>query len=129
MRSLHLLPILGLIGAAIAAQTPSAVTDPVRVEQGLLAGTAGRSPDVRVYRGVPFAAPPVGDLRWKPPQPAAPWQGVRQATQFGSACSQPTFPSNGLYGSSPPPISEDCLYLNIWTPAKSADDRFPVMVW
>ena len=129
MRSLHLLPILGLMGAAIAAQTPSAVTDPVRVEQGLLAGTAGRSPDVRVYRGVPFASPPVGELRWKPPQPATPWQGIRQATQVGNACVQPPSPPNGLNAASPPPTSEDCLNLNIWTPAKSAGDRLPVMVW
>src|SRR5580658_3576886 len=129
MRSLHLLPILGLMGAAIAAQTPSAVTDPVRVEQGLLAGTAGRSPDVRVYGGVPFAAPPVGELRWKPPQPAAPWQGIHQATQVGNACVQPPSPPNGLNAASPPPTSEDCLNLNIWTPAKSAGDRLPVMVW
>jgi para-nitrobenzyl esterase len=129
MRPLHLLPILGLMGAAIAAQTPSAVTDPVRVEQGLLAGTAGRSPDVRVYRGIPFAAPPVGELRWKPPQPAASWQGIRQATQVGNACPQPPYPTTGTYGSSPPPIGEDCLNLNIWTPAKSASDRLPVMVW
>ncbi len=84
---------------------------------------------MRVYRGIPFAAPPVGDLRWKPPQSAASWQGIRQATEFGNACSQPAFPSNGLYGTAPPPISEDCLYLNVWTPAKSADDRLPVMVW
>jgi para-nitrobenzyl esterase len=120
---------LAILGLALASQSLAAITDPVRVEQGQLAGTDGRSPDVRVYRGVPFAAPPVGDLRWKPPQPAAPWQGVRQATQFGSACEQPPFPSNGVYGNATPPIGEDCLYLNVWTPAKSAEDRLPVMVW
>jgi para-nitrobenzyl esterase len=129
MRAIELTLCLGILSLAIASQSVHAITEPVRVEQGQLAGVDGRSPDVRVYRGVPFAAPPVGDLRWKPPQPAASWQGVRQATQFGNACSQPPFPSNGIYGSSPPPISEDCLYLNIWTPAKSADDRLPVMVW
>lgn len=129
MRAIKLTLCLGVLCAALAPQALAAINDPVRVEQGQLAGASGRSPDVRVYRGIPFAAPPVGDLRWKPPQPAASWQGVRQATQFGNACSQPPFPSNGLYGSSPPPISEDCLYLNIWTPAKSADDRLPVMVW
>lgn len=129
MRLLQPLLSVGLLGAVLAAQTPSTVTDPVRVEQGLIAGTAGRSPDVRVYRGVPFAAPPLGDLRWKPPQPAAPWQGIRQATQVGNACMQPPYPTNALYGTSPPPMSEDCLNLNIWTPAKSADDRLPVMVW
>jgi len=118
------------LGVGLAARAAEAITDPVRVEQGLLAGSAGRNPDVRVYKGIPFAAPPVGDLRWKPPAPLAPWQELRQATRFGNACEQPPFPSNGLYAGGPlPAISEDCLYLNIWTPAKSADDRLPVMVW
>ena len=121
-------PLAALL-LALAFPSFAAIKDPVRVEQGLLAGANGRSPGVRVYRGVPFAAPPVGDLRWKPPQPAASWTGTRQATQFGGACMQPPYPSDGIYGASPPPISEDCLYLNIWTPAKSADDRLPVMVW
>jgi para-nitrobenzyl esterase len=120
---------LGILGLVLGSQSAAAITDPVRLEQGELAGSVGRSPDVRVYRGIPFAAPPVGDLRWKPPQPAPSWQGIRQATQIGNACPQPPFPANGLYGASPPPISEDCLNLNIWTPAKSADDRLPVMVW
>jgi para-nitrobenzyl esterase len=119
---------LGFLALALAAPSFAAIQDPVRVEQGLLAGANGRSPDVRVYRGVPFAAPPVGDLRWKAPQPAASWTRVRQATQFGNACVQPPFPSNGIYKTAPP-IGEDCLNLNIWTPAKSADDRLPVMVW
>ncbi len=104
--------------------------DPVRVEQGLLAGTTGSSPEVRVYRGVPFAAPPVGDLRWKAPQPPAPWPGVRQAAQFSSACWQTQYPASAaIYQAKLPPLSEDCLYLNIWTTAKSAKDRLPVMVW
>jgi para-nitrobenzyl esterase len=120
---------LGILGLALGSQSVGAITDPVRVEQGELAGSGGRSPDVRVYRGVPFAAAPVGELRWQPPQPAPPWQGIRQATQIGNACPQPPFPANGLYGTSPPPVSEDCLNLNIWTPAKSADDRLPVMLW
>ena len=115
---------------ALAPGASAATTDPVRVEQGQLSGASGRSPDVRVYKGIPYAAPPVGDLRWKPPQPPAPWQGVRQATQFGNSCAQTPMPTNSVYGGvAPPPISEDCLYLNVWTPAKSPDDRLPVMVW
>jgi para-nitrobenzyl esterase len=129
MRAIRRTLCLGTLGLALGSQSVAAISDPVRVEQGQLAGADGRSPDVRVYRGVPFAAPPVGALRWKPPEPAPYWQGVRQATQIGNACPQPPFPANGLYGTSPPPISEDCLNLNIWTPAKSADDRLPVMVW
>ncbi len=108
----------------------AAITDPVKVEQGLLAGTSGSSADIRVYRGVPFAAPPVGDLRWKAPQPAAKWQGVRQAAEFSNACWQTPYPpAAAIYQAKLPPLSEDCLYLNIWTPAKSAKERLPVMVW
>jgi para-nitrobenzyl esterase len=107
-----------------------ALADPVRVEQGLLSGTAGNNPDVRVYRGIPYATPPVGDLRWKPPQPAAAWQGVREAKEFGNACWQTPYPAaTSIYQAKLPPLSEDCLTLNVWTAAKSDKDRLPVMVW
>ena len=120
-----LLAVLALTSTGVAA-----ITDPVRVEQGLLAGTSGSSADIRVYRGIPFAAPPVGDLRWKAPQPIAQWQGVRPATEFSNACWQTQYPAAAaIYQAKLPPLSEDCLYLNIWTPAKSAKDRLPVMVW
>lgn len=108
----------------------SALTDPVRVEQGQLSGTAGKNPDVRVFRGIPFAAPPVGDLRWKPPQPPAAWPGVREAKESGHACWQIPYPAAAtIYQAVLPTLSEDCLYLNVWTAAKSAKDRLPVMVW
>jgi para-nitrobenzyl esterase len=103
--------------------------DPVHVEQGLLSGSPGKSSDVRVYRGIPFAAPPVGDLRWKAPQPPASWTGVREAKEFSPACWQTPYPAGSIYSAKLPPLSEDCLYLNIWTSAKSAEDRLPVMVW
>lgn len=104
--------------------------EPVRVEQGLLAGSNGTSTEVRVYRGIPYAAPPVGDLRWKAPQPPVPWQGIRDATEFSNACWQmPYPPAAAIYQAKLPPLSEDCLYLNIWTPAKSAKESLPVMVW
>jgi len=106
-----------------------AITDPVRVEQGQLSGVSGVSPDVRVYKGVPFAAPPIGDLRWRPPKPAADWPGVRKADQFSANCMQTPYPEGSLYRSEPQPVSEDCLYLNIWTAAKSASEKRPVMVW
>jgi len=89
----------------------------VRTESGLVAGTGA---DIRVFKGIPYAAPPVGELRWKPPQPAAPWPGVRQATEFGAACMQ-----TGKI----PKLSEDCLTLNIWTPAKDGKAKLPVMFW
>ena len=108
----------------------AAITDPVRVEQGLLAGTSGSSADVRVYRGIPFTAPPIGDLRWKAPQPAAKWQGLRHAAEFSNACWQTPYPpAAAIYQAMLPGLSEDCLYLNIWTPAKSAGEKLPVLVW
>jgi para-nitrobenzyl esterase len=92
---------------------------PIRVESGRVQGTSENG--LTVYRGIPFAAPPVGDLRWRAPQPAAKWEGVREAAKFGPSPIQGT--RNG------PDMSEDCLYLNVWSPAKSADDRIPVLVW
>ena len=91
----------------------------VRVEQGVLQGTVTDS--LTVFKGIPFAAPPVGDLRWKAPQPAAKWEGVREATKFAPAPMQAGNPPSGK--------SEDCLYLNVWTPAKSAKYKIPVLVW
>src|SRR5579864_1965522 len=104
-------------------------SDNVRVEQGLLSGAEGKNPEVRVYRGIPYAAPPVGELRWKPPQPPASWQGVRDAKEFMKACWQNPYPSGSIYAAKLPPLSEDCLYLNVWTAAKSKKDHLPVMVW
>src|SRR5580700_2558805 len=112
-----------------AAVPLCAIDDPVRVENGSLSGAPGSSPEVRVYKGVPFAAPPVGDSRWKGPKPASSWQGVRAATEFSAACYQTPYPKMSIYYRDPEPMSEDCLYLNIWTAAKSDKERRPVMVW
>jgi len=82
----------------------------------------------RAYRGLPFAAPPVGELRWRPPARPASWEGTRDATRFGSICPQTS--AVGTYlGTGVPPMSEDCLFLNVWTPATVSDARLPVMVW
>lgn len=90
---------------------------------GKLAGTLA-NPAVRVFRGIPYAAPPVGPLRWRPPEPCAPWTGVRDATRWSSDC-----PQTGGVGSRAPGQSEDCLYLNIWTPVGAKPGLLPVMVW
>ncbi len=100
--------------------------DPVRVDGGLVSGTVvGVSKDVRVYRGVPYAAPPVGDLRWKPPLAVKPWDGIRKCTEFGPWCPQP----KPMLGRELGPQGEDCLTLNIWTAAKDPAERRPVMFW
>jgi len=112
--------------AATAAVGAAALPDAIQLDAGRVSGlTVGDARDVRVFKGIPFAAPPVGDLRWKPPQPVKPWDGVRACTEFGPWCPQPT----PLLGGAPPKQSEDCLYLNVWTAAKSAADKLPVMFW
>ncbi|HPQ28595.1 MAG TPA: carboxylesterase family protein [Desulfobacteraceae bacterium] len=89
----------------------------IETDAGTIEGTIENG--IKVFRGIPFAAPPVGDLRWKEPQPVKPWEGVLKTVEFGPACPQP----QNL------PQSEDCLYLNVWTPAKYPSDKLPVMVW
>lgn len=105
------------------------IKEPVRTEGGQLAGIAGSSPEVRVYKGIPYAAPPVGDLRWRAPKPAPVWEGVRKADHFSPACMQTPYPEGSPYSSAGAAnISEDCLYLNIWT-AANPPTALPVMVW
>lgn len=82
---------------------------------------------VRAFLGIPYAAPPIGDLRWKAPAPGALWKGVRQAKEFGARCMQTNIYEDMVFRDPGP--SEDCLNLNVWTPAKSPKDKLPVMVW
>jgi len=123
------------ISLAVSAIVPAtaAISDPVKTNDGLVSGVTLAS-GVRVFKGIPFAAPPVGDLRWKQPQPAAHWAGVRKADTFGDVCVQRPAPKripNNIATDLPdsPKMSEDCLYLNVWTDAKRANARLPVMVW
>ncbi|MGB7760593.1 MAG: carboxylesterase family protein [Bryobacteraceae bacterium] len=112
-----------LLGCAAAV---AAAANQVKVEGGVLEGMAGADPAVRVFEGVPFAAPPVGALRWQAPQPAAAWTGVRKADRFGARCYQAAIYSDMIFRDKG--ISEDCLYLNIWTPA-APKKRLPVLVY
>jgi para-nitrobenzyl esterase len=96
----------------------------VPTESGLVTGAAGRDPAVTVYKGIPYAAAPVGALRWRPPAPAQAWDGVRKADKFGHPCPQPA-----EFGADTQAMSEDCLTLNIWTGAKSENKLRPVLVW
>jgi para-nitrobenzyl esterase len=96
----------------------------VLTESGTISGL--RANGVSVYKGVPFAAPPVGDLRWRPPVHSAFWTGTRKADAFAPACMQVGV---SMPGETAPLVSEDCLYLNIWTPAKTAHEHLPVIVW
>jgi para-nitrobenzyl esterase len=117
---------------AVVCVLRAAVPEPVATDAGLLSGAAGSAPGVRVFRGIPFAAPPTGSMRWRAPQPVAKWTGVRKAETFGHVCVQPK--GVGRLNVSvdlpdSPPASEDCLYLNVWTAAASASERRPVMVW
>jgi para-nitrobenzyl esterase len=108
--------LLALAAAATLSRAQSPA--PVATEYGLVQGVTETG--LTVYRGIPFAAPPVGDLRWRSPQPAAKWQGVRLADKFAPDPYQGDGKGN---------VSEDCLYVNVWTPAQSPGDRLPVLVW
>lgn len=123
-----------LFGGALVAAIP----DPVKIDAGLVSGVAGRDPSVRVYKGIPYAASPLGQNRWKPPQPVAKWEGVKTADQFGPNClagggggrggAKGPAKGGGKAPAGPAP-SEDCLYLNVWTAAASANERRPVFLW
>ncbi len=115
-----LLLALGWFSPVVAAEPWSAR---VELNSGPIAGTVEKN--THVFRGIPFAAPPEGDLRWKPPQPPTTWSEVKVCDQFGPACPQP----EALLGKTPQPQSEDCLYLNVWTAAALPQERRPVMVW
>ncbi len=109
----------------LAAAAGGAAEIQVKTTAGLVKGTTIEDGRIRVYKGIPFGAPPVGELRWQAPRPAAAWQGVREATEFGSRCMQGPIFSDIVFTNK----SEDCLNLNLWTPAPKADEGLPVMVW
>jgi para-nitrobenzyl esterase len=127
MRLCMRFPLPAIVICAAAA-LPALAGDRVKTANGMLESTSAAKDGVRNFKGIPFAQPPAGDLRWREPQPVKNWTGARNADQFGPRCMQRTSPgadywfrSNGM--------SEDCLYLNVWTPAKSGNERLPVLVY
>ena len=104
---------------AMVCNAQPKTTGQVKVTGGVIQGIV--EDDMMIFKGIPFAAPPVGELRWKAPQPVIPWEGVRNADKFGPS------PISSMGGQRD--ASEDCLYLNVWTPAKSLKEKVPVMVW
>ena len=120
--------ILPTIAVCAAAIQPSFAADRVKTADGVLESTTAPSNGVRSFKGIPFGQPPVGDLRWREPQPVRKWKGARNADQFGPRCMQRTSP-NADYWFRSNGMSEDCLYLNVWTPAKSGKEKLPVLVY
>jgi para-nitrobenzyl esterase len=109
-----------------AAPTPLKTTE-ARIANGVIQGVISADDKVRTYKGIPYAAPPVGPLRWKAPQPVANWSGVRPSSEYGARCMQGFIYSDMVFHDNGP--SENCLYLNLWMPAHPATPKLPVMVW
>jgi len=132
--SFILCPVLALLLSACASNK---VIDTVKVEGGMIQGVPSENPEVTVFKGIPYAAPPVGDLRWALPQPVIPWEGVKVADTFGAPAVQPGRQEGSFYYKEfqpepLPPTSEDCLFLNVWAPAKTVghpEAKLPVAMW
>jgi para-nitrobenzyl esterase len=138
MKSLNAAGRAGLLAAAgllLCGVANAQLREPLKLEAGSLGNSTESSPGIRAFKGIPFAAPPVGALRWREPQPVAKWDGVRDASKYGNVCIQPDGAGRGpkglniAVGPGSPAQSEDCLYLNVWTGARAANERRPVMVY
>jgi para-nitrobenzyl esterase len=126
------MPWAGIFAVSFAQAALAQLSVPVKVSGGSVQGVPGKNPAITAFKGIPYAAPPVGDLRWRAPQPVVSWNGVLRAANFGKSCIQ-----KEVYERKPwthefmvhNDISEDCLYLNVWTPAKSSSDKLPVYLF
>jgi para-nitrobenzyl esterase len=126
--------LVALMTAGILSfRIPGESLDIIKTDAGAISGLRNDQGDIRIFKGIPFAAPPVGALRWKAPQPVTPWKGVRKCLAFGPSPMQakpaPFAMWTEEYLIPKEPIGEDCLYLNVWTGARSAKDKRPVLVW
>jgi para-nitrobenzyl esterase len=132
MKKLFFVLLICLLSAFVLIKESNPV---LTIEGGKVKGMQTPTKGIIAYKGIPFAAPPVGDLRWKEPQPVVPWQGIKVADKYGAAAQQVTWDPNSFYGkewraSGSVPFSEDCLYLNIWTPASGqTNKKLPVAMW
>ena len=126
MKKFLIIQLLSFLIIKADAQQSDTINFPqVRITNGLLEGVDDSG--IKIFKGIPFAQPPVGDLRWKEPQPVKNWKGVRKADKFGPRAMQRPIFSDMQFRSNG--ISEDCLYLNVWTPSKSGKDHLPVLVY
>jgi para-nitrobenzyl esterase len=116
------LAVTCVVSLACVSALPAWAQPQASIAQGALSGTSEGT--ISEFKGIPFAAPPVGALRWRAPQPASGWQGTRDASAFGPICPQPNLPGRLVL-----PQSEDCLSLNVWTPNSAPGAKLPVMVW
>jgi para-nitrobenzyl esterase len=114
-----------LVAASLTIASAAAPSNEAKIDSGKLQGAS--KDGITSFKGIPFAAAPVGDLRWRPPQPVKPWTDVRKATDYGPDCAQLPFPGDAAPLGVPP--AEDCLYANVWAPDGSAGKKLPVMVW
>jgi para-nitrobenzyl esterase len=124
---------LAFITALLVAFGSDVLAAPVHVEGGDIVGAASSDGTISRYLGIPYAAAPIGGLRWRPPQPAAPWQGILETTHFAPGCLQPLPAPGSFYQKefflTSERQSEDCLYLNVYAPSRASANRLPVMVW
>ena len=125
---LAILVMMTIANMTVFAKSTEGLPETIAIDSGKISGLAlGENKDVRSFKGIPYAKPPIGPLRWKPPQAVEAWEGVRECSAYGPACLQPDI--FGKWGIDFGELSEDCLYLNVWTPVKNTDEKLPVMMW